>query len=82
MPGIVQDKECSSSIVGEHSLDAKERLEGIPVHPQMPFDGYSAAFDEGSRQDALKVRFDRVPMNENNDRSQAGRQRQFQFCFR
>jgi hypothetical protein len=53
MPSIVQDKECSSCIVGEHSLSAKKRLEGIPVHPQMSFDGYGAAFDEGSRQNAL-----------------------------
>jgi hypothetical protein len=53
MPRVVQDEECRLCIAGERSLHAKERLERIPVHPQVSFDRYGAAFDEGSRQNAL-----------------------------
>jgi hypothetical protein len=39
MPRIIQDKECSLCIAGERSLNAKERPKGIPMHPQISFDG-------------------------------------------
>ena len=67
MSRIVQDEECGLRVFGEEPLAAQERLEGVPVHPQMPFNRYRSPLHERTRQDTFQIRFDGMPMDEDHN---------------
>jgi hypothetical protein len=66
-------------VVSEDSLAAKESLEGVPVHSQMPFNGNGGSLNQSARQDTLEIRLHRVPVDEDNNRPQTSLKCQCHF---